>query len=311
MSIFKGLGSLIGDFLVDSPVTFAGKTTLLVSVLCRLIMQPNADDTGCIMVCAPTNKAISLLCSRFLDVIESKNSPVNVVLVGDDDKLLGDGKSDPEASRLRPIFLYTWINTVLEDYKRIRKFLTSKRGRDWDTMRALATNLYSRLRNQVSSLPKFERDSAKKIALGMNAAKADRDESRREIINAIDRLQNEIHTWKNDSIWNQLIDSAQVVFCTLASAGTHVLKRSSISVSDLIVDEAAAATEPELYIPFQFSPKRLLAVGDPKQLPSTVLSHRAVQLGLSKSLHERLMYDCNKEYVMLTVQYRMKPAISQ
>jgi len=36
-------------------------------------------------------------------------------------------------------------------------------------------------------------------------------------------------------------------------------------IDDLVVDEAAAATEPEIYIPFQYLPRRLLCVGDPKR----------------------------------------------
>jgi senataxin len=95
----------------------------------------------------------------------------------------------------------------------------------------------------------------------------------------------------------------------LASAGGAVLKKTT-PIDDLIVDEAAAATEPELYIPFHLLPKRLLAVGDPLQLPATVLSRRAIAFGYTKSLHERLMYDCKYDHVMLDVQYRMNPEIS-
>lgn len=103
--------------------------------------------------------------------------------------------------------------------------------------------------------------------------------------------------------------SAKVIFCTLASAGGAVLKKTS-RINDLIIDEAAAATEPELCIPFHLRPTRLLAVGDPLQLPATVLSRRAIDLGLTKSLHERLMYECDFEHVMLNVQYRMSCQIS-
>jgi superfamily I DNA and/or RNA helicase len=95
----------------------------------------------------------------------------------------------------------------------------------------------------------------------------------------------------------------------LASAGSSIIKRTS-RIDDLIVDEAAAATEPELYIPLHLQPKRLLAVGDPLQLPATVLSRRAITLGYAKSLHERLMYDCKYDHIMLNVQYRMNPEIS-
>ena len=86
--------------------------------------------------------------------------------------------------------------------------------------------------------------------------------------------------------------------------------KSSPRIDDLIIDEAAAATEPELYIPFHLQPNRLLVVGDPKQLPATVTSRRATEFGLAKSLHERLMYDLKCAHVMLNVQYRMRPEIS-
>ena len=100
-----------------------------------------------------------------------------------------------------------------------------------------------------------------------------------------------------------------MIFCTLASAGGALIKKMT-GIDDLIVDEAAAATEPELYIPFHMEPKRLLVVGDPLQLPATVMSPRAMDLGLAKSLHERLMYDCKYKHIMLDVQYRMHPDIS-
>lgn len=51
-------------------------------------------------------------------------------------------------------------------------------------------------------------------------------------------------------------------------------------------------------------------MGDPNQLPATVLSRRAVDLGLSESLHDRLMNRCKHTYIMLDVQYRMDPEIS-
>ena len=95
----------------------------------------------------------------------------------------------------------------------------------------------------------------------------------------------------------------------MASAGSSIIKKTG-PIDDLIVDEAAAATEPELYIPFHLQPKRLLAVGDPLQLPATVLSRRAIAMGYDKSLHERLMYDCKYDHIMLDTQYRMNPAIA-
>jgi senataxin len=82
-------------------------------------------------------------------------------------------------------------------------------------------------------------------------------------------------------------------------------------VDDLIVDEAAAATEPMLCVPFHLRPKRLLAVGDPKQLGATIQSRRASDHRLDKSMHQRLMDQCGYNAIMLNVQYRMNPEIAQ
>lgn len=107
-----------------------------------------------------------------------------------------------------------------------------------------------------------------------------------------------------------LLATARIVFCTLSTAGTSLMKQTR-RFDDLIVDEAAAATEPELLIPLYVDPHRLLVVGDPKQLPATVSSPLAEQLGLGRSLHERLTVDLGRPQTMLDVQYRMKPEIAK
>ena len=107
----------------------------------------------------------------------------------------------------------------------------------------------------------------------------------------------------------ELLYSAQIVFSTLSTCGTSLMKQTK-RFDDWIVDEAAATTEPELLIPLHLRPRRLLAVGDPMQLPAMVSSPYAVKCGLSRSLHERLTEDLNHSQTMLNIQYRMKPEIS-
>ena len=114
-----------------------------------------------------------------------------------------------------------------------------------------------------------------------------------------------------DDWLSDLMGSADVILCTLCSSASKVMNLARPeTIEALIVDEAAAATEPDLYIPFHLRPSRLLVVGDPKQLPSTVLSDRAKMFGLDFSLQERLMNHCNYHYTMLNIQYRMHPEIS-
>jgi superfamily I DNA and/or RNA helicase len=264
----------------------------------------------CLMVCAPTNKAVTVLCGRFLDAMRGDVVPCNAVLVGDDDKLLDDDRgrreNGGERSKLRSIFLYTFIDTIKEDYLFIRKELVRNGLRSLLKVREIAHRLRVRLKSSISD--------KQVIDISERILKQIEDESKlksvTEAISLVDSILAMIGDWKADSIWHEMIHGADVIFCTLASSGASFLRKSVREVDDLIVDEAAAATEPEMYIPFQFLPKRLLAVGDPKQLPATVTSRLAERLGLSKSLHERLMYDCEYRHIMLDTQYRMKPELS-
>lgn len=80
----------------------------------------------------------------------------------------------------------------------------------------------------------------------------------------------------------------------------------------LIVDEAAQAIEPATLVPFRLlkPSARIVLVGDPKQLPPTVLSGRANKKGLGQSMFERFS-KADYPVTMLTHQYRMHPRISR
>ena len=52
------------------------------------------------------------------------------------------------------------------------------------------------------------------------------------------------------------------------------------------LDEAAQATEPAALIPFKFDPKIVVMVGDPCQLPATIMSNVAREKNFQTSLFE-------------------------
>uniref|UniRef100_A0A2K6AFX9 DNA-binding protein SMUBP-2 n=1 Tax=Mandrillus leucophaeus TaxID=9568 RepID=A0A2K6AFX9_MANLE len=77
----------------------------------------------------------------------------------------------------------------------------------------------------------------------------------------------------------------------------------------VVIDECAQALEASCWIPLLKARKCILA-GDHKQLPPTVVSHKAALAGLSLSLMERLAEEYGAKAVRtLTVQYRMHQAI--
>jgi superfamily I DNA and/or RNA helicase len=273
-----------------------------------------------LMVCAPTNKAVSVLALRFLNTLQAhQDCPFNAILVGDADKLLAeDSRNDnnsltsTSSRQLETIFLYNWLSNIIGGYRRIRAFFApGYRGHDSvQNLARLAENMQHRITN---SLPMLAQDFINAMdcvtkRLQTLLYKGD-GTAPRDIVQKTDKLLQMLQEMPPDVVWTQLLLSADVIFTTLASAGGGVFKNTS-RIDDLIVDEAAAATEPELYIPFFLRPARLLAVGDPMQLPATVLSRKAIDLGLAKSLHERLMYDCRADHIMLNVQYRMSCQIS-
>ncbi|KAI1232698.1 hypothetical protein IHE44_0006534 [Lamprotornis superbus] len=103
------------------------------------------------------------------------------------------------------------------------------------------------------------------------------------------------------------LSQASVVLATNTGASSDgPLKLLPETHFDLVViDECAQALEASCWIPLLKAPKCILA-GDHKQLPPTIISHRAAAEGLSLSLMERLAEHYGEQAVrMLTVQYRM------
>lgn len=314
------------SFLTSDPGTITliqgppgtGKTTLLVSVICSYLskgLSPGQHHHR-LMVCAPTNKGIAVLAALTLQEIKKQGlNGISTALVGDKEKLLCDenGTSTDTSGKksLTSIHSSTWMKIVMDEYKQIKSLVYNKFQDDKNISAAqkLSAQLEQKLKNILpllsetkSSLP-AEISSHLMHITGSNGFNA--------IASKIDMLMNALNELPKTQVDKKLLTSADVIFCTLSSSGCSTLTNlAKPEIDDLIIDEAAAASEPELYIPFQFKPSRLLAVGDPKQLPATLFSGRAKELGLGKSLHERLMYDCKAEHVMLNIQYRMSPAIS-
>lgn len=75
----------------------------------------------------------------------------------------------------------------------------------------------------------------------------------------------------------------------------------------VIIDEAAQAVEPSSLIPLARAP-RCVMVGDPKQLPATIMFTGPGEASYQQSLFERLQ-TADLPTRTLTTQYRMHPAI--
>ena len=119
--------------------------------------------------------------------------------------------------------------------------------------------------------------------------------------------------WKQSSVElsaaaDAVMRDADVIVATCVSAGDTRLEGQDFRV--VLVDEATQATQPSTLIALTRGTECVIMAGDDMQLPPTVVSSKAQQLGLDVPLFSRLrMIGLQPE--LLNEQYRMHPGISE
>ncbi|HMT95560.1 MAG TPA: AAA domain-containing protein [Ferruginibacter sp.] len=104
----------------------------------------------------------------------------------------------------------------------------------------------------------------------------------------------------------KLFEQAQVIAATPIGLYDAALQKHKFDT--LIIDEAGQCIEPLAWVIFPLADRWVLA-GDHWQLPPTVLSNEAAQLGFNKSILETAIANCN-HINLLDIQYRMRKAIA-
>ena len=129
---------------------------------------------------------------------------------------------------------------------------------------------------------------------------------------------------KRTRISDSLVSSAEIVFSTLSGCagrwfssvdpeapsafGENAVRRVQ-NFPICVVDEAAQCVEPSTLVPLRLGVRHLILVGDPKQLPATVASPRAIESFFQQSMFERLALHGHKVF-LLDTQYRSIPLIA-
>ncbi|KAJ6852184.1 putative helicase MAGATAMA 3 [Iris pallida] len=112
-----------------------------------------------------------------------------------------------------------------------------------------------------------------------------------------------------DRIRSSILHEAAIVFSTLGFSGSALFTRMNHIFDVVIIDEAAQAVEPATIVPLAHGCKQVFLVGDPVQLPATVISPIAERFGYGTSLFKRFQ-EAGFPVQMLKTQYRMHPEIS-
>ena len=105
---------------------------------------------------------------------------------------------------------------------------------------------------------------------------------------------------------------AEIVFCTLSSSAKPAFEKLKLKFQVVLIDEAAQASEIECLQPMQYGARHCVLVGDPRQLPATVISTLAAECRYDRSLLERVSLEGeNGNAIQLNEQFRMHPLIRQ
>ncbi len=108
-----------------------------------------------------------------------------------------------------------------------------------------------------------------------------------------------------DKLVEQVLHQAQVICATLIGCAHKSISDLHFDVA--VIDEASQALEPESWTAMMRADKVVMA-GDHHQLPPTVKSNRAKELGFEKTVLNRLT-DYMLQTYLLNTQYRMHPHI--
>lgn len=306
-----------------------GKTTTLVSLL-KEVAQKNKR----VLVSAHSNKGVQVLALRALkDIAE-----VPMILVG------VEGKIPPE---LKPIFLNRWHDLIV-DYLSVHPHeLELLAEGKFSEVRVATQDILLNIENNIQfalqQLNKFglvlskiatAEDRQKLFELSANPFFMADFERLQQLINLV-RLQSRTkEKWlmlqdalillkdkwikiKRYSLEKYLLNYAKIVFATLITAGRDSMLDMN-PIDFLLVDEAAQSVEAATLIPMRYKPRKVLLVGDTKQLPATVISKvlddapRDTEAKNYKwSMMWRLIEENRQPSLMLTEQYRMHPHICQ
>lgn len=111
-------------------------------------------------------------------------------------------------------------------------------------------------------------------------------------------------------IQQDLLNGAHVICATLSGSGHDMFQNLNIEFETVVIDEAAQSIELSALIPLKYGCSKCIMVGDPKQLPPTVLSREAARFQYEQSLFVRMQGNHPNDVHLLDTQYRMHPEIS-
>ncbi|KAI1392297.1 SEN1 N terminal-domain-containing protein [Hypoxylon trugodes] len=259
-----------------------------------------------LLVCAPSNAAVDELVLRLKDGVKSTTGSFHKINV------LRLGRTDAINAAVKDVTLDEMVKARVEGAANqntgpsSRELMHKEAGQIKMELSELrpaleAARAHGEDRAQINQLQrKFDELKRRQAQIG---AKIDAD---KDSGNTVAR-ENEI---RRRQIQQEILDSAQVLCATLSGSGHEMFKNLQVEFETVIIDEAAQCVELSALIPLKYGCSKCILVGDPKQLPPTVLSQSAARYGYDQSLFVRMQRNHPDDVHLLDTQYRMHPEIS-
>lgn len=284
-----------------------GKTHTLIGIIKHFYSSwRDMNKLPKILICAPSNGAIDEVARRLHKEREFlKKSPLKRSL-----RLVRVGHPDHISESVKSISLEELVETnATHKVDHLRKAHTAK-------IHELENEL-SRCDTEITNMRYLKREREipgieMKISVLLKELEALKNSEGL-------RTKREASDASKRNMRYELVKNADVILTTLNSCQRHPLDTLFKGGSDLqfhcvIVDEASQCSEPEVLMPLYYKISRMILIGDPMQLPATVISRRAQEFNYGRSLFERFFihfgkYSSTSPIAMLTEQYRMHPAI--
>ncbi|KAL3303993.1 helicase sen1 [Colletotrichum asianum] len=259
-----------------------------------------------LLVCAPSNAAVDELVLRLKQGVKTMTGSFHKINV------LRLGRSDAINAAVRDVTLDELVKQRLEGDNTGNKAREEREKMHKDA---------AKVRDELADLrPKLEEARANGDRNVVQALQRSFDQLKRVQVNIGAKIDEEKASGntatreaeiRRRQVQQEVLDGAQVLCATLSGSGHEMFKNLNVEFETVIIDEAAQCVELSALIPLKYGATKCILVGDPKQLPPTVLSQSAARFGYDQSLFVRMQRNFPNYIHMLDRQYRMHPEISR
>ncbi|KAJ3076763.1 DEAD-box type RNA helicase [Podochytrium sp. JEL0797] len=263
-----------------------------------------------LMICAPSNAACDEIVRRLkCGILNAQGNPFNP-------KIVRLGTSDSISADVRDLTIESLVKEQLAIDHEFRKVnQETNDNSQWIALEKHQAEL-NKERTALREKEEKETKSVKEADL-VRSAIAKVSEKLRSVDEQFKQLKQKRLEREGSSdhirsrIKASLLLEADVIMATLSGAGHDIVSTlQNFEFPTVIIDEACQSVELSSLIPLRYGAKKCILVGDPMQLPPTVLSPTAKRFGYENSLFQRIMGMHGDSVCLLSIQYRMHPHIS-